>query len=171
MRLTAAHLQQLVLGPGQRPAACLRPCRFTSPLHHRAAELAGAEGRDDEPALAKGGTGPGMAVATQGDQLVAMEVRAALGALPEVMHLEAVRGETARLAPPAGAGQDLGPDLAPGLETGRGPPNASRTRQREACPIRAREVSRPECFMSGPFANPAKYARANCAPPATVCGI
>ena len=59
-----------------------------------------------------------MAVAAQGDQSVVVEVRAALGALQDVMHLEAVRGETARLALPAGAGEDLGPDLAPGFETG-----------------------------------------------------
>jgi hypothetical protein len=40
------------------------------------------------------------------------EVRAALGALSEVMHLKAVRGETASLAPPTGAGHDLSPGLA-----------------------------------------------------------
>ncbi len=44
-----------------------------------------------------------MALAAQGDQLVAVEVRAALGALPEVMHFQAVRGETVGLAPPTGS--------------------------------------------------------------------
>jgi len=38
-------------------------------------------------------------VAAQGDQSVAIEVRAALGGLLDVMHLEAVHGETAGLAP------------------------------------------------------------------------
>ena len=69
--------------------------------------------------MAEGGIGPGVALAAEGDQLVAIEVRAPLGALDHVMDLEAGRGEAAGLAAPAGAGQNLGPDLAPRLETRR----------------------------------------------------
>jgi hypothetical protein len=78
-------------------------------------EPAVAEGRDHEPALAEGGVRPGVARTAEGDQAVAVEVRAALRTLPDVVHLEVVCGQAAGLAPPVGAGQDVGSDLAPGL--------------------------------------------------------
>ena len=84
---------------------------------HLTAEAAVPEGHNDEPALAERGIGLCVAVPAKRDQPVEVEVRAALGALDHVVHLEAVRGETAGLAPPPGAGHNLGSDLAPGLET------------------------------------------------------
>ena len=87
------------------------------PPHSLAAELAISEGRDGESTLGEGRVRLRMALPAQGDQAVAIKVRAPLGAFLDVMHLEAVRGKAARLAPPTGAGQDLGPDLVPGLET------------------------------------------------------
>jgi hypothetical protein len=85
---------------------CLPKSPFTSPLYYHAVEPAVAERRDDEAAPTEGSVRLGMALATQGDQAVAVEVRAALGALPHVMHLEAVRGEAASLARPLGTGHD-----------------------------------------------------------------
>jgi len=99
-----------------RSSTYLLDTPFTIPLPHLTAESAVPEGRDDEPALGEGGVRLGVTGPAEGDQAVEIEVRAALGALPDVMHLEAVRGEAAGLAPPAGAGQDLSPDLAPGPE-------------------------------------------------------
>src|SRR5713101_2899279 len=95
---------------------CLAQSPFAPP-HCLAPELAISEGRDDEPALAEGGIGLGVAVAAQGNQPVEVEVRAPLGALGDMMDVEA-SPDAARLADPGGAGQDLGPNLAPGLETG-----------------------------------------------------
>ncbi len=101
---------------------CLPKSPFTSPLYYRAAEPAVPERRDDEPTLAEGNVRLGVTGSAERDQAVAIEVRAPLGALPDVMHLEAVRGEAAALAPPASA-----IDLQPGLpnlaqaETIRGP--------------------------------------------------
>src|SRR5260370_20965116 len=64
----------------------------------------GTQRGDNEAAALKRGIRLGVAGAAEGDQAVAVEVRAAVGALPDVMHLEAVRGEAPRFAPPAGAG-------------------------------------------------------------------
>jgi Transposase DDE domain group 1 len=72
---------------------------FASPVHHRATEPALSEGGDAEPAALEGGVRLGVAGAAEGDQAVAIDVRAALRALPDVMHLEAVRGQAAGLAP------------------------------------------------------------------------
>jgi hypothetical protein len=55
-------------------------------------EAPGNQRGDDEPALGESGVHLGVAGAAERDQAVAVEVRAALGALPDVMHLEAVRG-------------------------------------------------------------------------------
>ncbi len=124
------------LGRARRLAAgistTLPDTPFTVPVPHLTAESAASEGRDDESALIEGGIGPGVAVAAQGSQAVAIEVRAALGTLPDVMHLEAVSGEAAGLAPPAGTDQDLGPDLAPGLTACRGTAEGQRASRQNA---------------------------------------
>jgi len=86
---------------------------------HLTAESPVSEGRDNESALAEGGIGLGVAVAAQGDQLVEVEVRTPLGALGDMVHVEA-GPDAARLTDPAGAGQDLGADLLPLLEIRRG---------------------------------------------------
>jgi hypothetical protein len=90
-----------------------------------AVELTLSEGRDDESALAEGGVGLGVAVAAEGDQPVEVEVRAPLGAFGDVMDVQA-GPDAARLADPAGAGQDLGADLLPLLETPSRAPAARR---------------------------------------------
>jgi len=64
-------------------SATLPDAPFASPLLHHAVEPAGAESCDDEPAPTEGSIRLGMALPAQGDQAVAIEVRAALGALPE----------------------------------------------------------------------------------------
>jgi hypothetical protein len=104
------------MGLGNIISTDLREAPFASPLHHRAAEPPGAERRDDEAAPDERSVRLGVAGAAEGDQPVAIEVRAALGAFLDVMDLEAVRGEPACLAPPTGAGKNLGPDFLPGLE-------------------------------------------------------
>ncbi len=93
----------------------LRDAPLAVPVPHLAAESALSEGRDDEPALAEGGIGLSVAVPAQGDQPVKVEVRAPLGALGDMVHVQACP-HAAGLTGPAGAGQDLGPDLAPGLK-------------------------------------------------------
>jgi hypothetical protein len=104
------------MGLGNIISTDLREAPFASPLHHCATEPAAAERRDDEAAALEGSVRLSVAGAAERDQAVAVEVRAALGALLDVMHLEAVRGEPACLAPPTGAGENLGPDFLPGLE-------------------------------------------------------
>ena len=86
-----------------------------------AVELTLSEGRDDESALAEGGVGLGVAVAAEGDQPVEVEVGTPLGALGDMMHVEA-GPDAAGLTDPAGAGQDLGADLLPLLEARGGSP-------------------------------------------------
>ena len=100
-------------------STALRDAPFASPLHHLAVEAALSEGRDDESALAEGGIGLGVAVPAEGDQPVEVEVRAPLGALGDMMHVEAAP-DAACLADPVGAGQDLGTDLLPLLEARSG---------------------------------------------------
>jgi hypothetical protein len=68
-------------------------------------EAPGNQRGDDEPALGESGVHLGVAGAAEHEQAVAVEVRAALGALPDVMHLEAVRGQAAGLALPVSAGR------------------------------------------------------------------
>jgi len=85
------------------------------PVLHLTAEPALSEGCDDESALAEGGIAPGVAVPAQGDQPVEVEVRAPLSALGDMVHVQA-SPDAAGLTGPAGAGQDLSPDLAPGLK-------------------------------------------------------
>src|SRR5437660_8518404 len=104
---------------GRSISIALLDAPFASPLHHLAVESALSQGRDDESALAERGIGLGVAVAAEGDQPVEVEVRAPLGALGDVMHLEA-RPDAARLTDPAGTGQDLRADLLPLLKIGRG---------------------------------------------------
>src|SRR5215813_9502151 len=113
---------------------------FVVPSPYLAPESALSEGRDDETTLPEGGVGPSVAVAAQGDQPVAIEVRAPLGALYHVMDLEAGRGEATGLAAPAGAGQNVGPDLAPRLETRRRAAERQRTSRPDAV---ARSLSDP----------------------------
>ena len=121
---------------------------FASPLHHLAVESALSEGRDDESSLAEGGIGLGVAVPAQGDQSIEVEVRAPLGALGDMMHVEA-GPDAAGLTDPMGTGQDLGADLPPLLEirsgsaegqrpggsnpAPRGPPHAAPIRESGAC--------------------------------------
>ena len=113
---------------------------FVVPLLHLAVEAAAPERGNDESTPPEGGIRPGVAVAAEGDQLVAIEVRAPLGALDHVMDLEAGRGEATGLAAPAGAGQNLGPDLAPRLETRRRAAERQRTSRPDAA---ARSLSDP----------------------------
>src|SRR6266849_2637332 len=102
---------------GDGSSTSLRNAPFAFPLHHLAVESALSQGRDDQPALAEGGIGLGVAVPAQGDQPVEVEVRAPLGAFGDVMYVETSL-DTAGLTDPAGAGQDLGANLLPLFETG-----------------------------------------------------
>src|SRR5712664_278712 len=104
---------------GRSISIALLDAPFASPLHHLAVESPLSQGRDDEPALAEGGIGLGVAVTAEGDQPVEVEVRAPLGAFGDMMHVEAGPDAT-RLTDPAGTGQDLGADLLPLLESGGG---------------------------------------------------
>ena len=104
---------------GRSISIALMDTPFAAPVPHLAVEPAVSQGRDDESALAEGGIGLGVAVAAQGDQPVEVEVRASLGALGHMMHIQA-GPDAARLTGPPGAGQDLGANLLPLLETGGG---------------------------------------------------
>src|SRR5438105_15411329 len=66
-----------------------------------------------------------MAVPAQGDQPVEVEVRAPLGALGDMVHVQA-RPDAARLTDPTGAGQDLSTNLSPLLEIRGGPAEGQR---------------------------------------------
>src|SRR6266436_2933431 len=131
-------------GRGTRPTAGGRPLRaghpLVGPVHDLEGEATLATRGDHQPAACVGRIRLRMARSTERHQAVEVEVRAALGALPDVMHLEAVRGETAGLAPPPGAGQDLDPDFAPGLETRRGAAEGQRASGPDAA---ARSLSDP----------------------------
>ena len=80
------------------------PLAVTAP--HLAAELAVPEGRDDESTLQEGGIGLGVAVPTQSNEPIEIEVRAPLGPLAHVVNLQP-GAQAASLADPAGPGKDL----------------------------------------------------------------
>ena|SRR5215470_3209276 len=90
------------------------PLAVTSP--HLAAELATPEGGDDESTLQERGIGPGMAVPTQRDKPVKIKVRATLGALDDMVHLQP-GAQAACLADPAGPRQDLRANVPVLLQT------------------------------------------------------
>src|SRR5438445_10954698 len=130
--------RQLLQPAGRRPQGCgprgqASPLRadhpLVGPLHDLEGEATVTPRGDHQPAARVGGIGLHVAVPAQGNQLVEIEVRAPLGALGDMVHVEA-GPDVARLTGPAGAGQDLGADLLPLLEasgwaTGRqGPPGA-----------------------------------------------
>ena len=58
-------------------------------MRHLTAEATVPDGRENEAALAEGGIGVRVAVPAQGDQPVEVEVRASLGALGDLVHIEA----------------------------------------------------------------------------------
>jgi hypothetical protein len=68
--------------------------------------LAVPEGRDDESTLQEGGIGLGVAVPTQSNEPIEIEVRAPLGPLAHVVNLQP-GAQAASLADPAGPGKDL----------------------------------------------------------------
>src|SRR5262249_32941517 len=72
-----------------------------------------------EPALAEGGIRLGVAGAAEGDEAVEVEIGAPLGTLAHVVDFKPA-AQTARLADPAGPGQDLGANVLILLQAPRG---------------------------------------------------
>jgi hypothetical protein len=90
-------------GRGARPIPTGCPLRaghpLVGPVHDLAGDATLAQRGDHQPAARVGRIRLRVARRTERHQAVEIEVRAALGALPDVMHLEAVGGQAAGLAP------------------------------------------------------------------------
>jgi hypothetical protein len=95
---------------------CLAAGRpLVGPSDHREGELTLSRRRDHQPAPQVRGIRLRVTRGTERHQAVEVEVRAAASALDGMVDLQP-SADTARLADPLGAGQDLRADLAPGLE-------------------------------------------------------